>query len=144
LSFLLGVVLIALILIIARRAGSGGQLSELDLGSLAQKIVILVVAGAVALMLFRERFAQAVTAALFWVVLALVLVAGYSYRFELHDVADRLMTELAPGHASTEGRTVQVARAANGDFAVSVQINGAKRAKTPRRPACRSKSSPTP
>ena len=101
LSFLLGVVLIALILTIARRAGSGGQLSELDLGSLAQKIVILVVAGAVALMLFRERFAQAVTAALFWVVLALVLVAGYSYRFELHDVADRLMAELAPGHAST-------------------------------------------
>jgi aspartyl protease family protein len=123
---LLGAVVIALVLIIARRGEDAGRLSELDLGSLAQKIVILVVAGAVVLMLFRERFAQALTAALFWVVLALVLVVGYSYRFELHDVADRVMAELAPGHATTQGRTVQVARAANGDFAVTVQINGAK------------------
>jgi aspartyl protease family protein len=121
----LGAVLIALVVIIARRGEDAG-LSELNLGSLAQKIVVLVVAGAVALMLFRERFAQALTAALFWVVLALVLVVGYSYRFELHDVADRVMTELAPGHATTQGRTVQVARAANGDFAVTAQINGAR------------------
>jgi aspartyl protease family protein len=121
----LGGVLIALVLIIARRGEDAG-LSGLDLGSLAQKIVVLVVAGAVALMLFRERFAQALTAALFWVVLALVLVVGYSYRFELHDVADRVMAELAPGHATTQGRTVQVARAASGDFAVTAQINGAR------------------
>jgi aspartyl protease family protein len=121
----LGAVLIALVVIIARRGEDAG-LSELDLGSLAQKIVVLVVAGAVALMLFRERFAQALTAALFWVALALVLVVGYSYRFELRDVADRVMTELAPGHATTQGRTVQVARAANGDFAVTAQINGAR------------------
>jgi aspartyl protease family protein len=121
----LGTVLIALVVIIARRGEDAG-LSELDLGSLARKIVVLVVAGAVALMLFRERFAQALTAALFWVVLALVLVVGYSYRFELHDVADRVLTEIAPGHATTQGRTVQVARAANGDFAVTAQINGAR------------------
>jgi aspartyl protease family protein len=120
-------VVIALVVIIARRGEDAGRLSELDLGSLAQKIVVLVVAGAVALMLFRERFAQALTAALFWVVLALVLVVGYSYRFELHDVADRVMAELAPGHAtSQQGRTVQVARAASGDFAVTAQINGAR------------------
>ena len=128
------------------------------LGSLAQKIVVLVIAGAVALMLFRERFAQALTAAPFWVALALVLVVGYSYRFELHDVADRVMTELVPGHAITRGRTVQVARAANGDFAVTAQINGAgmpwcsipervpwcSPARMPGRPACRSKCSLTP
>jgi aspartyl protease family protein len=125
LRVVLGVVLIALVLIIARRGEDAG-LSELDLGSLAQKIVVLVVAGAVALMLFRERFAPALTAALFWVVLALVLVVGYSYRFELHDVADRVMAELAPGHATSQGRTVQVARAASGDFAVTAQINGAR------------------
>jgi aspartyl protease family protein len=121
----LGAVLIALVVIIARRGEDAG-LSEIDLGSLAQKIVILVVAGALALMLFRERYAQALTAALFWVVLALVLVVGYSYRFELHDVADRVMAELAPGHATSHGRTVQVARAASGDFAVTTQINGAR------------------
>jgi aspartyl protease family protein len=116
--------LIALVLIIARRGED--NLSAADLGSLAQKIVLLVVVGAVVLMAFRERFAQALTAALFWVVLALVLVAGYSYRFELHDVAERAMAELVPGHAITRGRTVEVARAASGDFAVTAQINGAR------------------
>jgi aspartyl protease family protein len=123
---LLGAVLIALVLIVARRGEDASGLSGADLASLAQKIVVLVIAGAVALMLFRERFAQALTAALFWVALALILVVGYSYRFELHDVAERVMAELAPGHATTQGRTVQVARAANGDFAVSAQINGAR------------------
>jgi aspartyl protease family protein len=124
--FLVGAVLLALVLIIARRGDDASGLSSADLASLAQKIVVLVIAGAVALMMFRERFTQALTAALFWVALALILVVGYSYRFELHDIADRVMAELAPGHATTSGRTVQVARAANGDFAVNAQINGAR------------------
>jgi aspartyl protease family protein len=123
---LLGGVLIALALIIARRGADNAGLAEADLGSLAQKIVLLVVVGAVVLVLFRERFAQALTAALFWVVLALILVVGYSYRFELHDVAERVMAELAPGHVITRGRTVEVARTASGDFAVTAQINAAR------------------
>jgi aspartyl protease family protein len=76
--------------------------------------------------LFRERFAQALTAALLWVVLALILVIGYSYRFELRDVADRVMAELMPGHAITRGRTVEIARTSAGDFDVMAQINGAR------------------
>jgi aspartyl protease family protein len=118
--------LIALVVIIARRSEDNSGLADADLGALAQKIVLLVVAGAVVLMVFRERFVRALMAALFWVVLALVLVVIYSYRFELHDVADRVMAELAPGHAITRGRVVEVARAANGDFAVTAQINGAR------------------
>jgi aspartyl protease family protein len=123
---LLSGALIALVVVIARRGEDNSGLADADLGSLAQKIVLLVVAGAVVLVAFRESFARALTAALFWVVLALVLVVAYSYRFELHDIADRVMAELAPGHASTHGRTVEVARAANGDFAVTAQINGAR------------------
>jgi aspartyl protease family protein len=59
-------------------------------------------------------------------VLALILVIGYSYRFELRDVADRVMAELMPGHVITRGRSVEVARTANGDFDVTTQINGAR------------------
>jgi len=123
---LLSGALAALVVVIARRGEGNSGLADADLGSLAQKIVLLVVVGALVLVLFRERFVRALTAALFWVVLALVLVVAYSYRFELHDIADRLMAELAPGHAATHGRTVEVARAANGDFAVTAQINGAR------------------
>ena len=66
------------------------------------------------------------TAALLWVVVGLVLVVGYSYRFELHEVADRVLAELIPGHVISHGRTVEVARANGGDFAIAAQINGAR------------------
>ncbi len=124
---LLAGLLIAVLILIARRGeGTLGPLSSGDFASLAYKIVLLVFFGAAALILFRERFAQALTAALLWVVLALILVIGYSYRFELRDVADRVLAELVPGHAITRGRTVEIARASTGDFDVMAQINGAR------------------
>jgi aspartyl protease family protein len=76
--------------------------------------------------MFRRRFAQALIAALTWVALALILVVGYAYRFDLRNVADRVMAELLPGHVITRGRTVEVARAFNGDFDVTAEINGAQ------------------
>jgi aspartyl protease family protein len=118
---------IALLILIARHGeGPVGPFSTGGFASLAYKIAILVFAGAAALIMFRERFAQALTAAVFWVVLALILVIGYSYRFELRDVANRVMAELMPGHVITRGRSVEVARTANGDFDVTTQINGAR------------------
>ncbi len=118
---------IALLVLIARRGdGSVGRLSGGQFGSLAYKIGLLVFAGAAVLVMFRERFARALTAALLWVVVALALVIGYSYRFELRGVADRVIAELIPGHVVSHGRSVEVARAFNGDFDVSAEINGAR------------------
>jgi aspartyl protease family protein len=118
--------LIALLILIARQGEATiGPLSTGDFGSLAYKIALLVFVGASVLVMFRQRFAQALIAALLWVVLALILVVGYSYRFELRDVAARVLAELIPGHVITRGRTVEVARTANGDFEVSAQVNGA-------------------
>jgi len=76
--------------------------------------------------MFRERFIHAVTAALLWIVVGLVLVIGYSYRYELSNVADRVAAELVPGHVISHGRTVEVARTSGGDFDVNAQINGAR------------------
>jgi aspartyl protease family protein len=124
---LLAGLLIALLVLVARHGdGTIGPLTTGDFASLAYKITLLVFLGASVLILFRERFTQALTAALLWVVLALMLVIGYTYRFELRDVADRVMAELIPGHVISHGRTVEVARAFNGDFDVTAQINGAR------------------
>jgi len=118
---------IALLILIARHDdGSVGPLSSAQFGSLAYKIALLVFVGAAVLIMFRERFALALTAALLWVVVALLLVIGYSYRFELRGVADRVMAELIPGHVVSHGRSVEVARAFNGDFDVTAEINGAR------------------
>jgi aspartyl protease family protein len=119
--------LLIAILILAARHGEGtvGPLSSGDFSSLVYKIALLVFLGGAALTLFRERFTQALTAALLWVVLALVLVVGYAYRFELRDIFERVRAELMPGYVISHGRTVEIMRASSGDFAVTAQINGA-------------------
>jgi aspartyl protease family protein len=124
---LLAGLLIALLILIARHGeGRIGVLSSAQFGSLAYKIALLVFVGAGVLIMFRGRFAQALTAAVLWVLLALILVVGYSYRFELRDVSDRVIAELIPGHAVSHGRRVEVARTFNGDFDVTAEINGAR------------------
>ena len=102
-------------------------MSNGDFVSLVYKIALLVFVGAGVLITFRGRFVKVLTAALLWIVLALVLVVGYTYRYELRDVADRVMAELMPGHVVSRGRTVEVAGGmVNGDFDVTAQINGAR------------------
>ncbi len=125
--FLLIGILIAILILIAQHGrGTVGPLSTEDFGSLAYQLAILVFLGATLLVLFRERFIQAITAALLWVLVGLVLVIGYTYRFEFGDIADRVLAELIPGHVISHGRTVEVARSGGGDFAINAQINGAR------------------
>jgi aspartyl protease family protein len=97
-----------------------------DLGSLIVKVALLIFVGGLVLTLFRKRLAQALEAMAFWAVIALVLLIGYSYRFELRNVADRVIAELMPGHVAGHGRTVEVARRTTGDFALNVYINGVR------------------
>jgi aspartyl protease family protein len=44
----------------------------------------------------------------------------------LHDVANRVLAEIIPGHAAGRGRTVEISRAAGGSFAIATQVNGAR------------------
>ena len=123
---LIGILIAILILVAQHGVGTVGPLSTSDFGSLTYKILILVFLAAAVLTMFRERFTQAIVAALLWVVVGLLLVIGYSYRFELSDVADRVLAELIPGHVISHGRSVEVARTSAGDFDVTAQINGAR------------------
>ena len=97
-----------------------------DVGSLVLKVAVLVFAGGLVLVLFRERLSQALEAMLFWAVLGLLLVVGYTYRFELRDAGDRVMAQLMPGYVAGHGREVEVVRGRGGDFAVAAHINGAR------------------
>src|SRR5262249_53145888 len=65
-------------------------------------------------------------AALFWVIIALFIAAGYSYRIELREIGDRILSELVPGRAAVRGLMVEIARGRSGDFQVAALINGAR------------------
>jgi aspartyl protease family protein len=125
-SFVLGVALSLAALIATNDQDAIANLLRHDVGSLALKLVLLVFVGGLVLVLFRERLSQALEAILFWAVVGLLLVVGYTYRFELRDVADRVIAELMPGHVAGHGRNVEVVRGHSGDFAVNAHINGAR------------------
>ena len=95
-----------------------------DFGSLIYKIALLVLVGGAVLALFRERIGEAFQAAMFWVVIGLVLALGYTYRYELRDIGERLMTELVPGRAATRNGNVEISRGRGGEFQITTQVNG--------------------
>src|SRR5579859_1435089 len=119
-------VIIGGLIVLVAQHGAVTGLGEGDRLSLVYKIGILILVGSVVLRVFRDRFAEAIQAALLWVVVALVLVAGYTYRFELRDIGDRMMAEVVPGRATARGRVVEVARASTGDFQINTEVNGAR------------------
>jgi aspartyl protease family protein len=124
---LLAVLAIALLaLLLQRNDGALAEVSRLYNGAtLETKIVALVFIAVIAAALFRQRLTNVLGSALIWTIIVLVLVLGYTYRFELHDIADRVLSELIPGRPATKGRTVEIARG-GGSFAVNAQVNGAR------------------
>ena len=125
-SFVLGVALSLAALIASTDHDAITNLLRHDFGALALKVCLVVFAGGLVLALFHERLSKALEVTLFWAVVGLLLVIGYSYRFELRDVADRVLAELMPGHVAGHGRNVEIVRGRNGDFAVAAHINGAR------------------
>jgi aspartyl protease family protein len=128
--FLIGLALSLVVLIARHDAGTFGMpsfnMSGDDFGALAYNLALIVFLGGSVLVIFRERFSQALEAALFWCAVGLVLALGYTYRMELRDVGDRVLAELVPGRAASRGvRTVEITRGRAGDFQVAVQVNGA-------------------
>lgn len=84
---------------------------------------------AAALLRRRTPLSDLVRNAGVWALLALLLVAGYQFRYELQDAASRLSAGLVPGSpmsfVDAEGReSVYVERAAGGHFEAQVRING--------------------
>lgn len=125
-SLVLGVAVSLAVLIAGSDRDPIANLLRHDVGSLVLKLALVVFAGGLVLTLFREKLSRALEAMLFWAVIGLLLVVGYTYRFELREVTDRVVAELLPGHVAGHGRNVEVVRSNSGDFSLAAHINGAK------------------
>jgi aspartyl protease family protein len=124
---LLAVLTIALlVLVLQQNEAALAELSRFETSSLETKIMAGALVGLIALTLFRQRFSRVLESALIWLILAALLTLGYTYRFELREVADRMLAELIPGYVATKGRTVEIARGAGGGFSVGAHVNGAR------------------
>jgi aspartyl protease family protein len=126
---LLWILLLGLSLAVVVMASGNGQstigdLTTGDFASLLVSVAWLVLITGVLIALFRDRLTKALEAAVLWIVIALLLMLGYTYRFQLHDIADQVMAELVPGRVADSGRTVALARAQSSDFQIATDING--------------------
>ncbi len=116
----------ALIIALARQGGTPNGMIDGDITSLIVKTGVAILVGGAVTQIYRDRFGQAIQAAMVFAIIGLALVAGYTYRIELRDVGDRILSELVPGRAVARGRTVELARTRAGDFQVGTQVNGAR------------------
>jgi aspartyl protease family protein len=75
----------------------------------------------------RQRMSHVLRDLAYWLLLILVLMTGYQYRYELQDVASRLTAGVIPGSPmsySAEGRAaVMIDRSVNGHFEARVLMN---------------------
>ncbi|EJW11740.1 hypothetical protein A33M_2808 [Rhodovulum sp. PH10] len=113
------------VLVTQRQEALTGGLADRDLVSLLAKIGVVILVGVAVLTAFRDRVLQALQWGLIWAVIGLALVAGYTFRFELREVGERMLAEVMPGRAVTRGQTVEIARGRAGDFQIRAQVNGA-------------------
>ncbi len=95
-----------------------------EVGDSTRRIVLAICLIGFALVAFRKQLLQALEATLFWGLIILVLVVGYSYRAELRDARDRVLAELIPGYVADQGRTVEIVRGQDGDFTITAYVNG--------------------
>jgi aspartyl protease family protein len=124
LLLIIGIGMLALIM--RHDQGTIGGLETGDFASLVYRMALLIFIGGAVLALFRERIAEAFQAAMFWVVIGLLLAVGYTYRHDMRDVAERVLTELLPGRALSRGGIVEIARGNRGEFQIVAEINGAR------------------
>lgn len=77
----------------------------------------------------RHRLGETARSLALWMMIILVLVAGYQYRYELQDIASRVTVGLVPGSplSITDGdgrETVILEKRANGHFEARILVNG--------------------
>ena len=124
--FLLLLIGIGLLVVVLRYDSDIAGFEAGDFASLIYKIALLIFIGGAVLAMFRDRIAEAFQAAMFWVVIGLLLAVGYTYRHDLREVGERVLAELMPGRAASRGKTVEIVRGQRGEFQVVVEINGAR------------------
>jgi aspartyl protease family protein len=102
------------------------DLSIDDIGAITVRIILLVFLVGSVIAMFRHRPSGALASIGIWLLVVLVIATGYTYRFELGQIGDRILSELIPGRPATQGVTVEIARGRSSEFQIAADINGTR------------------
>jgi aspartyl protease family protein len=74
---------------------------------------------------YRGRLASGLLAAVAWIGIFAVFIIGFSYRYEIAQIADRVRAELDPGQAvSTSPGEAKITRGYDGQFVLRMKADG--------------------
>jgi len=124
-------VIAGLALLLRGDAGSIAGFDPSDFAIAMASVALLIFLSSSIAGSYRGRAGQAVRDLLTWSMVALLLVAGYSFREEILTLGHRVVGELLPpgsalrGETQVEGeRSVRIRRRPDGHFIAKTQING--------------------
>src|SRR5204863_2251905 len=124
-------VIAGLALLLRGDAGSIAGFDPSDFAIAMASVALLIFLSSSIAGSYRGRAGQAVRDLLTWSMVALLLVAGYSFREEILTLGHRVVGELLPpgsalrGEAQVEGeRSVRIRRRPDGHFIAKTQVNG--------------------
>ena len=124
--FVIGIVISLAAIVASNDQDAIANVLRHDTSSVVIKIALAIFIGGLVLVQFRDRLGKALEAIVFWALVMLLLVVGYSYRFELRDAGERVLAELIPGYVASHGQNAEIVRGRGGEFALTVHINGAR------------------
>lgn len=128
---LLLLVIAGLALLLRADAGSIAGFDPSDFAIVVASVALLIFIGSSLAGSYRGRAGQAVRDLLTWVLVAVVLVGGYSFREAIMSLGHRVAGELLPpgsvlrGEAQVDGeRSVRIRKRPDGHFMVKTETNG--------------------
>jgi aspartyl protease family protein len=129
LGIVIGILVAGLVVLLINR--ESGQSFGMDNDSFARLLVLLPFALLLStgIVSSRRNLGQNLRYALWWLLIALVLVIGYIERDNALAMKDKIWAALVPGHAvistTSDGRhEISLQRSSNGHFSTRVSING--------------------
>jgi aspartyl protease family protein len=92
---------------------------------LVRNIALLALVSSGLIYMREFNFGETVRNIALWIVIAAVLLVGYSYRDELSDIGTRVRGELVPSYAvSSDSHTVVLTESDGGEYRVTGAVNG--------------------
>lgn len=129
--FWIAVVVLVGGLIVLVMADSSGQVLGLDADSFGNLVYLGALGALVAsgILASGQRFGQTARTLAIWLLVILIFMAGYEYRYELQDVASRVSGGRIPGSPLSvtdgDGRTIVTLRQRiDGHFEANVDVDG--------------------
>ncbi len=129
--FWIAVVVLVGGLIVLVASDSGGEVLGLDTDSFGNLIYLAALGALVAsgILASGQRFGQTVRTLALWLLVILVFMAGYEYRYELQDVASRVSGGIVSGSPLSvtdgDGRAIVTLRQrTDGHFEANVDVDG--------------------